>query len=154
MFRMKSHYNIFCSISHVLSIPLLNEERTTLLNPSVLSASWQVLPTLGETPAPRVNATMSLHESSESVFLFGGYDHENAKVQSDFWVLYLRSETWRQFDFSHDDSTVPAERYGHAAVVLGSKLIIFGLLHVNGQFLSIRWIFWASFSPRSLRLRH
>ena len=104
----------------------MDDDRTTLLSEGPLAGSWRILATLGETPTPRVNATLTLSENGEHSYLFGGFDSEKGKCLSDLWVLDLPSATWRQVE-APDDDILPPARYGHTAAILGSKLVIFGL---------------------------
>eukprot|EP00053_Salpingoeca_punica_P016813 m.159987 g.159987 ORF g.159987 m.159987 type:complete len:400 (-) comp17048_c2_seq4:102-1301(-) len=87
-------------------------------------AFWTVLPTLGESPSPRLNATLVYVPPDDVALLFGGYSVDLARVLGELWSLDLTNDTWTLIE-PHDPVRPPAVSC-HSAVLLGESLVVFG----------------------------
>lgn len=99
--------------------PLLAREGEPVLGEPV-SGTWSVHPTLGESPAPRVNATLALDHTR--LLLFGGYCLDTAACLAELWVLSLLDDVWT----CPETPGMPPGRVGHSAVLLENSMIVFG----------------------------
>ena len=91
-------------------------------DPKRLLATWRLLKLASDVrPPSRAGQTVSI--VNDSLYVFGGCHISD--VFNDLWTLDLNSPnpTWREF---HVKGTPPAPRVGHAAVVLGDRVVFSG----------------------------
>jgi N-acetylneuraminic acid mutarotase len=74
--------------------------------------------------APVTRASMSAGVNEGKLWVFGGQDEENNKL-NDLWCFDPSTESWSQIKPKAGDYT-PLPRSGHSTVTYGSKMYIFG----------------------------
>ncbi|CBZ50606.1 hypothetical protein NCLIV_010741 [Neospora caninum Liverpool] len=88
----------------------------------------------GSPPPARGGHTATLVD--ERLFVFGGHRYGGAKegfvYYNDLYVLHLTKSQW--LDLPRHRGTAPLPRYGHSAVLVGRRIIIFGGKGERGQY--------------------
>jgi len=94
-----------------------------------LLATWTELQVNADVrPAHRMGHTGSL--VGDSLYVFGGWGMSDAPI-NDLWKLDLSAPEprWQEL---HVSGTPPAPRHGHAAVVLGDRIVFSGGVSMHG----------------------
>ena len=73
-------------------------------------------------PKPRAGHTASLYQGS--LYIFGGKDDENEKL-NDMWKFDIAAKTWSKI-VSENKDTVPSPRSGHTATLFQGYICVFG----------------------------
>lgn len=73
---------------------------------------------------PSARASMSVGQNGKDVYLFGGQEDDNKKM-NDLWCFDCDACSWSQIELENDAS-LPTPRSGHSTVVHGQKMYIFG----------------------------
>ena len=80
--------------------------------------------TLSDNCGPSARAGFSCGLSGKSVYMFGGQEDDNRKL-NDVWSFNCDDNSWSQVKFEQNDF-LPTPRSGHSTVVYGQKIFIFG----------------------------
>lgn len=106
---------------------------------------WTEHPMAGDWPAARTQATLTgvgpLEGEGRTLYLFGGSALDVGPV-NDLWALTIGTDaaladySWAKVNTS---GALPPRRYGHSAIVCGSKLVIFGGQNDAQQFNDV-WV--------------
>lgn len=99
--------------------------------------SSTLIQTTGEIPPPRVGHTSAL---ISSVLIVWGGDTKQRDTDKQDEGLYLLNLGTREWTRVTTRGSAPAGRYGHKAVMIGRKFLIFGG-QVDGEFLCDLWCF-------------
>ena len=83
---------------------------------------WSLIKCSGEQPCIRASQSASVHNGK--VYIFGGQDDDNNKL-NDLWELDLSTSVWKQIKLP-DSSYQPIGRSGHSSNIFGGKMYIFG----------------------------
>lgn len=88
----------------------------------------------GTLPSPRGGHTATLVD--DRLFIFGGHKYGGAKegfiYHNDLHVLHLKKNQW--LDLPRHKGTAPKPRYGHSAVLVGKKIVVFGGKGEKGKY--------------------
>jgi hypothetical protein len=91
---------------------------------------WSLVQTAGSPPAPRFQHSMSFFPDLSLIVVYGGRRDEHSdsgyRCFGELHILRLATMTWSTAIFY---GRLPENRCGHAATVLGSRLVVFGGLH-------------------------
>jgi N-acetylneuraminic acid mutarotase len=82
---------------------------------------WTELEKTGPWPCARHNHSACLWRGTDIV-VFGGANAES-KYLNDLWLFDVRARTW---SLLQPQTTAPAERNGHSAVIYGDAMFVFG----------------------------
>ena len=86
---------------------------------------WKLIaPANAEAPAPKPRAGHSAVIHQGKLYIFGGKDDENQKLD-DFWTFDLSSKTWEEIIPANPDAR-PSKRSGHSATIYDNYMILFG----------------------------
>ncbi|KAF0691290.1 Aste57867_17468 [Aphanomyces stellatus] len=84
------------------------------------SSTWCQVKCEGKPPAPRYNHSATL--IGNKMFVFGGKGDKGVLFRD---MYYLDLESWHWFSVNWTTES-PSERFGHADLAVGTKLVIFG----------------------------
>lgn len=72
------------------------------------------------------------------MWVFGGRDSAGNALAS-LWTYDLETEMWAESDAAGDDHSSPSARSGHAAIVVGDEMLVFGGQLASGSFVNDVW---------------
>lgn len=102
-----------------------------VLKPGTKPLQWVYPEAEGTPPCPRYLHSLTFIPSSNSLFVFGGYN--DSSYFNDGFLFNLNSSSWMSCKFY---GILPPPRASHSAVWFGSFVILFGGINADG-FLSV-----------------